>query len=315
MKTFDSAFVFFDEMLSGKLKAESIEKALIDLSKQTEDPIDVAALTKAMLKHAKLLEYNKDCLDIVGSGGDNAHSFNISTASAIVCSLFIKVAKHGNRAVSSLSGSADVLEALGVKIEQSKEEIIDNLEKKDFAFLFAPHFHPKLKPIMPIRKKIGRRTIFNLVGPLSNPIKPPFRLIGVFSKEYLPIYLKSVEILDYKNVMLIASDMDEVSLSDTTLCYYKKDMFVKRFEFDPRDFGIQSTKESVKGFDGKTNAKLLKETFLGQHPVLTNSISINSAFALVVSGVESNLKSAFILARETINNKKAYEKLMEITND
>ncbi|WP_291490033.1 anthranilate phosphoribosyltransferase [Desulfurella sp.] len=315
MKSFNESLNFFDAMLSGKLSEQDIVSALIEMSQQKEDPACVAALAKAMLKNARLIDYRGNCLDIVGTGGDNSNSFNISTAASIVCSLHVRVAKHGNKAVSSLSGAADILEALGVKIEQEKEEIIENLEKKNFAFLFAPHWHPKLKPIMPIRKKIGKRTIFNLVGPLCNPINPAYKMIGVFSKEYLPVYLEAVDILDFQNVVLVASDMDEVSLSDVTLCYQKKGPYIKKFEFDPREFSIYAPKDSVKGFDAKTNAKILKEVFLGEHDVLSDAIAINCAFAYLVAGVEDNLKQGFLLAKEAIKNRKAYDKLMEITND
>lgn len=315
MRKFSESFEFFSAMLNGNMKEQEIENALIELSKEKEDAADVAGLAKAMLDNAKLINYNGNCLDIVGSGGDNSNSFNISTAACIVGSLFIPVAKHGNRAVSSMCGAADILEALGVKLEQSEDKIIENLENKSFAFLFAPHWHPKLKPIMPIRKKIAKRTIFNLVGPLCNPIKPSYKMIGVFSKSYLPIYFEAIDLLDFENVVLVASDMDEVSLSDVTLCYQKKGIFVKKFEFDPRQFGIYASKEHVKGFDAATNARILKEVFLGEHEILSNAIAINCAFALQIAGVEDNLKDAFLLAKENIKNKKAYEKLMELIND
>ncbi|OSS41758.1 Anthranilate phosphoribosyltransferase [Desulfurella amilsii] len=315
MKKFSESLEFFDAMLSGKMSEKEIESALIKLAQEKEDPMDVAALAEVMLKNARLIEYHGECLDVVGSGGDDSNSFNISTAASIVSSLFVKVSKHGNRAVSSLSGAADILEALGVKIEQEKDKIVENLDNKNFAFLFAPFWHPKLKPIMPIRRKIAKRTIFNLIGPLCNPIKPAYKMIGVFSKDYLPLYFEAIEILDFQNVLLVSSDMDEVSLSDVTLCYQKKGMFTKRFEFDPRGFGIYATKDKLKGFDAKTNAKILKEVFLGEHEILADAIAINCAFAFSLSGIEDNLKDGFLLARESIKNKKAYEKLMEIAND
>jgi anthranilate phosphoribosyltransferase len=315
MKKLDESLEFFDAMLSGEMSEQEIESALLRLAQEKEDPADVAALAKAMLKNARLIQYKGECLDIVGSGGDNSNSFNISTAASITCSLFVKVAKHGNRAVSSLSGAADILEALGVKIEQAEDKIVENLNNKNFAFLFAPFWHPKLKRIMPIRRKIAKRTIFNLVGPLCNPIKPTYKMIGVFSKDYLPLYFEAIEMLDFQNVVLVSSDMDEVSLSDVTLCYQKKGIFTKRFEFDPREFGIYTTKDKLKGFDAQTNAKILKEIFLGEHEVLADAIAINCAFAFNLVGIEDNLKNGFLLAKESIKSKKAYDKLMEITND
>lgn len=312
---FENAYALFDDMLSMKMSDEEIERILIEKSTQTEQAADVAALAKVMRKYAKTVHFEGNCLDIVGTGGDGAQSFNISTASAIVCSLFINVAKHGNRAVSSKSGSADILEALGIKIEQTQEEVRSNLERKKFAFLFAPFYHQKLKSIMPIRKKIGKRTIFNLVGPLCNPINPSCQLIGVFKQDYLKIYLEAASILDIKNVAFVSSDMDEVSLSHISEIYFKKGLFVKNIKFDPVEFGIYSSMEHLKGFDAFTNAKLLKETFLGEHKILRDVISINAAFALLISEVESDLKLAFQLASESIQNKKAYEKLLEIQHD
>ncbi len=314
-QAFKKASLMFDDMLSGRISESEIERILIEKSQNMEQASDIAALAQVMRKYATSIDFFEPCLDTCGSGGDNSHSFNISTASSIVCSLFSNVAKHGNRAVSSKSGSADILEALGVKVEQNPTEAIANLKQKKFAFLFAPLYHSKLKHIMPIRKRIGKRTIFNLVGPLCNPIKPTHQLIGVFSKDYLKVYFEAVEMMDFRNVMLVSSDMDEVSLSSPTLVYYKKGLFTKRFEFDPVEFGIYNSLDNLKGFDAQTNAKLLKETFLGQHKVLRDVIAINAAFALVVSEVESNLKLAFKLASESIENKRAYEKLLEISND
>ncbi len=314
-QAFETAYLMFDDMLCARMSEQEIERILIEKSTTMEQASDIAALAQVMRKYATSIDFFEPCLDTCGSGGDNSHSFNISTASAIVCSLFVNVAKHGNRAVSSKSGSADILESLGINIQQNPDEAKANLKQKKFAFLFAPLYHSKLKHIMPIRKKIGKRTIFNLVGPLVNPIRPTHQLIGVFSKDYLNVYLEAVEMLDFKNVMLVSSDMDEISLSSPTLIYYKKGLFVKRFEFDPIEFGIYNSLNNLKGFDAATNAKLLKETFLGQHKVLRDVIAINTAFALVVSEVESDLKLAFKLALESIENKRAYEKLLEIGND
>jgi anthranilate phosphoribosyltransferase len=236
--------------------------------------------------------------------------------SAIVCSLFVPVAKHGNRAVSSKSGSADVLEALHVPIDLDAEEASRRLHEKNFVFLFAQKFFPAMRFVTPARKKIGQRTIFNLLGPLCNPARPDSQLIGVFRKDVMNTYMGALEILGIPNVMLVSSNdgLDEVSPSAPTACYYKQGSSVRSFEFDPKDFGIHADIDVIKGYDPATNARIIKETLLGRHPDLVNVVAINAAFALMASGVEEKLVSAFLLAREVIKSGRAYEKLMELAS-
>ena len=313
--TFEEADSLFGEILSGQKDGAYIEEMLILLADKGEKEQEIAACAKAMLGCAVGLDHNcPELLDIVGTGGDGSGSFNISSAAAIVSSIFVPVAKHGNRAASSKSGAADFLEALNIPIDHGKEEAEKSLEEKNFAFLFAQKFHPAMKAVAPIRQKIGRRTIFNLLGPLCNPARPKNRLIGVFRKEFIPTYLGAAEILGIPNVLIVASrdGLDEISISDRTVCCLKQGPSVKTFEFDPKEFGISAPIKAVKGYEPETNARIAREVFQGEHEGLINAVAVNAAFALVLSGVENNLRKAFFLAKGAITGRKAYEKLLEL---
>ena len=315
---FEEATIMFNEMLSGAVDESLIEEILVALAEKGEAEEEIAGSAQAMLGRAIPVEHSfGTLLDVVGTGGDNSGSFNISTAAAIVCSLFIPVAKHGNRAVSSKSGSADVLEALGVPIDLGKEEASQYLTENNFVFLFAQKYHPAMKSVAAVRKRLGRRTIFNLLGPLCNPARPNCQLIGVFKDDFLPRYMGAIEHLNIPNVMVVSSrdGLDEVSISDKTLCYHKKGPSLKIFEFDPKEFGIYANKEAVKGYEATVNAQMMKEVFLGEnHSDLTNAVAINAAFALTLAEVETDLKRSFMLAKEAIKSKRVYEKLVDLTS-
>ena len=313
----DEARLLFEEMLDGRMKEEKIEEALVLLAEKGETSQEIASAARALLERAIPLPHACErLLDTCGTGGDNSGTFNISTTAAIVCSLFVPVAKHGNRAVSSRSGSADVLEALKVPIDLDAEGASRFLKEKNFVFLFAQKFFPAMKHVTGARKRIGKRTIFNLLGPLCNPARPDSQLIGIFRQDAMPKYLEALEILNIPNVMLVASrdGLDEISLSAATVCYHKQGPCVKRFEFDPKDFGIYADVEAVKGDEPAVNARLMKETLLGAHPQLINVVAINAAFALMAANAEERLVPAFLLAREAIRTGKAYERLTELAS-
>ncbi len=307
----------FDLILEGGFDENSIAQFLKKLAQKGESAAEIAAAAKAMRKHADSLKCEMECMDIVGTGGDKKSTFNISTASAICCSLFLPIAKHGNRAVSSKSGSADVLEALGIRIDRRKKEAYEFLEKTNFTFLFAPFFHPAMKNVAPVRKKLGIRTIFNLLGPLCNPFNPKFHVIGVFNEDFLSPMFEASETLSMDNAIFVSSKdgLDEVSISDVTTCYQRKGLNEKRFEFDPRDFNIYADVSAVKGYDAKTNAKLMVEMFENKHENLKNAVAINAAFGLVVSGVEDDLRDAFMLSKGVIENGSVRDKLEELKNE
>jgi anthranilate phosphoribosyltransferase len=315
--TLHEARLLFDEMLDGRMKEEDIEETLVLLAEKGETAQEIAAAAGALLERAIPLPHTCDrLLDTCGTGGDGSGSFNISTTAAIVCSLFVPVAKHGNRAVSSRSGSADVLEALNVPIDLDAEGASKFLKEKNFVFLFAQKFFPAMKHVTGARKRIGKRTIFNLLGPLCNPARPDSQLIGIFRQDAMPTYLEALEILGIPNVMLVASrdGLDEISLSDATSCVHKQGTSVRRFEFDPKDFGIYADAGAMKGDEPAVNARLMKETLLGGHPELVNVVAINAAFALMAANVEERLVPAFLLAREAIRTGRAYERLTELAS-
>jgi anthranilate phosphoribosyltransferase len=313
--TFEEAGLVFGEILNGQKADSYVEEMLILLAEKGEKEQEIAACAEALRGRAVTIDH--DCpnlLDIVGTGGDGSGSFNISTAAAIVCSIFVPVAKHGNRAASSKTGSADILEALHVPISLEKEEAERSLKEKNFTFLFAQKFHPAMKSVAPIRRRIKRRTIFNLLGPLCNPAKPANQLIGVFNAEFIPTYLGAIDILGMPNAMIVSSSdgLDEVSISDRTFCCLKRGGSVKRFEFDPKPFGVSAPISAIKGYEPEINARIAREVFQGEHGHLVNIVAVNAAFALVLAGVEDDVRKAFLLARETLTSKKAYEKLTEL---
>jgi anthranilate phosphoribosyltransferase len=315
--TFEEARTLFAEMLDGRLPQADIEEILVALANKGETAGEIAGAAQSLRERAIPLPHTFDSLlDTCGTGGDGRGTFNISTTSAIVCSLFVPVAKHGNRAVSSQSGSADVLEALRVPIDLDAEGAARFLREKNFVFLFAQKFFPAMRYVTAARKRIGSRTIFNLLGPLCNPARPDSQLIGVFRKDVMPTYLEAIEILAIPNVMLVASHdgLDEISVSAGTVCFHKQGGSVRRFEFDPTDFGIYADIRAIKGHEPATNARLLKETLLGRHPELADVVAINAAFALMAANVEERPVPAFLLAREVIRSGKAYERLMELAS-
>jgi anthranilate phosphoribosyltransferase len=173
-----------------------------------------------------------------------------------------------------------------------------------------------MKSVAAVRKKLGKRTIFNLLGPLCNPARPNCMLIGVFKDDFLPKYMGAIQHLDIPDVMVVSSrdGLDEVSTSDKTLCYHKKGTSLKVFDFDPKDLGIYGSKDAIKGDEAMTNAQVMREVFQGKnHNAITDVVALNAAFAFSVAEVETDLKKAFLLAKETIKSGRAYEKLRELT--
>ena len=315
--SFEEAGLLFDDMLDGRMEEARIEEVLLMLSAKGETEEEIAGAARSLLARSLGFPHTFErLLDTAGTGGDDRGTFNISTTAAIVCSLFLPVAKHGNRAVSSMSGSADVLEALKVPIDLTAEEASRFLKEKNFVFIFAQKYFPAMRFVTGARQRIGKRTIFNLLGPLCNPARPNSQMIGVFRKEIMQKYLAALEILAIPNVMLVSSSdgLDEVSLSAPTVCFHKRGHSVRRFEFDPKDFGIYADLEAIKGYGPEANARIMKETLLCRHPDLVNVVAINAAFALIAGEVEERPVPAFLLAREAIRSGKAYERLMELAS-
>lgn len=304
----------FDEMLDGKYAEHEIADFLVYLAKKGETAEEIAMAAQSLRGYADSFDTGMKLLDTCGTGGDKKSTFNISTAAAIVCSLFVPVAKHGNKAVSSKSGSADVLESLGAEINLKKQKAYEYLRENNFVFLFAPNYHPAMRFVAGVRKKLGIRTIFNLLGPLCNPFNPSYQTIGVFSKSVLETMFEASKLLSMDNVIFLASNdgLDEISISDITICYERNGSKEDKFEFDPREMGIYADISAIRGYDATTNARLMIEVFENKHEDLKNAVAINAAFALKSAGVEDNIKDAFALAYESIEQKRALEKLKSL---
>lgn len=273
-----------------------------------------------MRSHAVKVETNMDVFEIVGTGGDNAHSFNISTTSALVAAAGgMKVAKHGNRAASSQCGTADCLEALGVNIQQTPRKCIELLEKAGMCFFFAQKYHTSMKYVGAIRKELGFRTVFNILGPLTNPGTPSMQLLGVYD-EYLVEPLAQVLInLGVKRGMVVYGQdkLDEISMSaPTTICKIRDGWF-KTSVITPEDFGFsRCTREELKGTP-EENAAITLAILRGAKGPKRNAVLLNAGVALYIGEKAETLKDGIALARELIDSQKALavlQKLIQISN-
>ena len=274
-----------------------------------------------MRDNATKVDTGMDIFEIVGTGGDNAQSFNISTTSALVAAAGgMKVAKHGNRAASSLCGTADCLEALGVNIQQSPDRCIELLNEAGMCFFFAQKYHTSMKYVGPIRKELGFRTVFNILGPLTNPGSPKMQLLGVYD-EYLVEPLAQVLInLGVKRGMVVYGKdrLDEISMSAPTAVCEFKDGWFRSYTIAPEDFGFERcTKEDLKGGTPEENAKITRDILGGAKGHKRNAVLMNAGAALYIGGKAETLKDGIALAAEIIDSGKALEtldKLIEVSN-
>ena len=274
-----------------------------------------------MREHATRVETGFGVLEIVGTGGDNAHSFNISTTSAIVAaSGGVKVAKHGNRAASSLCGTADCLEALGVNIDQSPEKCVELLNTAGICFFFAQKYHTSMKYVGAIRKELGFRTVFNILGPLTNPASPTMQLLGVYD-EYLVNPLAQVLVsLGVKRGMVVYGQdkLDEISVSSPTTICELRDGWFKSYAIRPEDFGLKTCdKSELKGGTPQENAETVRAILKGEKGPKRDAVLMNAGAALYIAGKASSMKAGIILARELIDSGKALatlETFIEVSN-
>ena len=318
---FNKARMRFEDIFENRLDPETTKEYLIDLYNRGETALEIAAAATAMRDHMLPLNIEQTLqeklIDNCGTGGDKSNSFNISTTvSILLAACGCNVAKHGNRSITSNSGSADMLEALGVNLSLTSTKQIEMLKSTGFVFMFAINHHPAMKYIMPIRKSIDHRTIFNILGPLSNPASVHKQLIGVFSKEYVPKIAEALTMLDTKRAMVVSSEdgMDEISISDVTHCAFVDRGQVSEFILDPREYGFDLyPKSDIQGGDAKENAlttrAILDGTIKGAK---RDIVLLNTAAALLVDGKVSSTEEGIELARETINSGTAIAKLDQI---
>ena len=314
--TYDEAYTVMNEIMSGKTTATqnaAFLAALSTKSARAETINEIAGCAAAMRDHATKVETDMELFEIVGTGGDGANSFNISTTSALVAAAGgMKVAKHGNRAASSKCGAADCLEALGVNINQSPDKCRELLNTVGICFFFAQKYHSSMKYVGAIRKELGFRTVFNILGPLTNPGKPSLQILGVYA-EYLVAPLAQVLIsLGVKRGMIVYGQdkLDEISLSaPTTICEIK-DGWIRQTVITPEEFGFaRCTREDLRGGDPEDNAKITRSILNGEHGHKRNAVLLNAGAALYVGGKADSFKAGVKLAAELIDSGKALDTL------
>ena len=316
----------FEKLFNNELSQQEAKEFLVELYKKGESSQDIANAAKVMREHSIKLpipkELQDELIDIVGTGGDKSGSFNISTTVALLLSsVGSKVAKHGNRSITSKSGSADLLEALGVNLNLEPSKQVKMLQELGFTFIFAINHHPAMKHIMPIRKSLPHRTIFNILGPLTNPAGAKKYLLGVFHPSFLEKIANALLDLDVKRAYVVSSEdgMDEISISAPTQFAYVEANKVSRGVIYPIDYGFaMAPKDALKGGDAKENAKITLGIFDGSiQDAKKDAVLLNGAFALFVDGKARDIKEAVEILEDAIASKKALkhlEKIVEISN-
>ncbi|QDM01380.1 anthranilate phosphoribosyltransferase [Aliarcobacter butzleri] len=318
---FNETKLKFDDIFENKLTQEEIREYLLNLYEVGETASQLAGAASAMREHLIPLpiseELRQKSIDVVGTGGDKSYSFNISsTVSILLSACGCYVAKHGNRSVTSKSGSADMLEALGMNLNLSLENTAKMLEETGFAFMFAANHHPAMKYITPVRKTIPHRTIMNIVGPLSNPAGVEKQVIGVFDKSYINKIAAALDILDSKRAMILSSNdgMDEISVSDITHATLLLNGKITDIEINPENYGIPlSSKEDIVGEGPEFNAKLTRD-ILSKKIVgaKLDIVLLNAAAALIVDEKARDFKDGIDMSKEAIISGAAQNKLEQI---
>ena len=323
--TFDEAYTVMNEIMNGKTSPTqnaAFLAALSTKSAKAETTQEIAGCAMAMREHALPVETDFDLFEIVGTGGDNAESFNISTTSAIVAAAGgMKVSKHGNRAASSKCGTADCLEALGVNIDEDPDKCRELLEKVGICFFFAQKYHSSMKYVGAVRKELGFRTVFNILGPLTNPAHPKRQLLGVYDEYLIEPLAKVLMDLGVKKGMVVygMDKLDEISLSAPTKVCEIKDGSLHTYEIKPEDFGLaRCEKEDLLGGDPKANADITLAILNGEKGPKRDAILLNAGAALYIGDKATSIIEGIVLARNLIDSKKALkvlEDFIKVSNE
>ena len=317
----DHREIFHDEMLhlmrmimQGEVSPVMTSAILAGLRVKKESIGEITAAAEVMRQFANPVHVadRRNFIDIVGTGGDGAHSFNISsTVMFVVAAAGGTVAKHGNRSVSSKSGAADVLEALGANIMLNSEQVAASIAQCSIGFMFAPNHHPAMKNVAPVRKELGVRTIFNILGPLTNPASAPNNLLGVFHPDLVGIFVRVMKQLGAERVLAVhgMDGMDEISLCDETLIHEVKDGKILEYRVSPEQFGFARAFHSdIEGGDGEANAKILKQILKGElSGPKFDIVVLNAMFALYCADVVSSPAEAKPLILEAIKSGKTWK--------
>ena len=316
--TFDESKSAFGMLMTGKANDEQIFKFLTLLSDKGEVSDEIAGGVFVLREKSKRVNVN-DCIDTCGTGGDGMNTLNISTASALLlASMGIKVAKHGNKAVSSKCGSGDVLEALNIKIDLEPQEIEKKINNNNFGFMFAPNYHSAMRFVGPVRKKIGKRTIFNMIGPLSNPALVDRQVVGVFHKKLLKIFAEALKNLNLKFAWIVNSEdgLDEISPYAKTNVIQLKHGQISEIIIDPHSLGVNADNfKNLVGDDAKFNADKMIEIFKGDDNDFSKAVCLNAAAGLIVGEKFSEFQEAYNNAREFILSGKTFSHIEKIQND
>ena len=315
--SFDESKNAFEILMDGKASDDEIFDFLTLLSAKGETSDEIAGGVYVLRNKSKRVNV-KHCIDTCGTGGDGMNTLNISTASALLLSsMGIKVAKHGNKAVSSKCGSGDVLEALNIKIDLEPKDIEEQIKKNNFGFMFAPNYHSAMRFVGPTRKKIGKRTIFNMIGPLSSPALVNRQVVGVFDKKLLKIFANALSNLNIKFAWIVNSEdgLDEISPYSKTNVVQLKNGEISEILIDPIKLNIGANKfEDLLGDDAKFNANKMLDIFKGKDNDFSKAVCLNAAAGLIVSEKHTIFIDAYNEARTHILSGKTYNDLKEIQN-
>ena len=323
--SYDEAYTVMNEIMSGETSPTqnaAFLAALSTKSARAETTDEIAGCAAAMRAHATKVETDFDLFEIVGTGGDNAKSFNISTTAALIAAAGgMKVGKHGNRAASSLCGTADCLEALGVNIRQSPDLCRKLLREVGMCFFFAQEYHSSMKYVGAIRKELGFRTVFNILGPLTNPGTPVMQLLGVYDEYLVNPLAKVLSSLGVRRGMVVYGQdkLDEISLSaPTTICEIR-DGWIKPYTITPEEFGFERcTKEDLRGGTPAENAEITRGILRGERGHKRNAVLLNAGAALYIGDKADTMKDGIALAADLIDSglaMAALEKLIKVSNE
>ncbi len=318
---YTQAYERFHALFENQLSQEEAKELLVELYERGENDEEIAAAAKVMREHSIKLDLKstlqEEIIDVVGTGGDKSGTFNISTTTAIVlASLGCKVAKHGSGSATSLSGSADVLKALGLNLNLSVEKQIKMLEECGFVFMFAMNHHPCMKHIMPIRKSLPHRTIFNMLGPLANPANAQKQVLGVFHVDYIERFAKALQQLKTRKSIVVSSldGLDEVGISGISRYIKVENNTLEMGEIDPQALGFKlAPLASIQGGESLMNADITRAILQGREKGAKRDIVLlNGSLALVVDNKARDMQEGIEMMSEALDSKKAWEKLGEI---
>ena len=315
--SFDESKAAFEILMEGKANDQEIFDFLTLLSEKGETSNEIAGGVYILREKSKRVDVN-NCIDTCGTGGDGMNTLNISTASALLlASMGVKVAKHGNKAVSSKCGSGDVLEALNIKIDLEPNDIQDQIKKNNFGFMFAPNYHSAMRFVGPTRKKIGKRTIFNMIGPLSSPALVKKQVVGVFDKKLLKIFANALNNLEIEFAWIVNSKdgLDEISPYAQTNITQLKDKKISEIIIDPKKLNVNADKfENLIGDDAKFNAEKMLNIFKGEDNDFSKAVCLNASAGLIVNETHQDFADAYNHAREHILSGKTIKHLDKIQN-